>query len=102
LLDNAIRYSRPGGTITIAVANHRGHVELAVRDDGPGIQPSELEHVFERFYRGDSSHTWPGQGSGLGLAICREIAEAHGGRMEATSAVGHGSTFLLQLPGAER
>jgi heavy metal sensor kinase len=98
LLDNAIRYSPRGGTVSVEVANHHGHIELAVRDEGPGITPAELNHVFERFYRGDPSRPPVGEGSGLGLAICREIAEAHGGGMSATSAVGQGSTFRLRLP----
>jgi heavy metal sensor kinase len=98
LLDNAIRYSPRGGTITLEIANHHGQAELAVRDDGPGIDPSELEHVFERFYRGDPSLSPAARGSGLGLAICREIAEAHGGGVTATSEAGRGSTFRLRLP----
>jgi len=98
LLDNAIRYSSRGGTAIVEVTNDNGQVELAVRDEGPGIAPTELEHVFERFYRGDPSRPPAGAGSGLGLAICREIAEAHGGGMSATSAVGRGSTFRLTLP----
>ena len=98
LLDNAIRYSPRGGTVLVEIANHHGQVELTVRDDGPGIDPAELEHVFERFYRGDLSRQSAGAGSGLGLAICREIAEAHGGAMSATSAVGRGSEFRLRLP----
>jgi two-component system, OmpR family, sensor kinase len=97
LLDNAIRYSPPGGTIIVEIKSYDGQVELAVRDEGPGIAPPALEHVFERFYRGNpASHAEAG--SGLGLAICREIAEAHGGGMSATSAVGQGSTFRLRLP----
>lgn len=98
LLDNAIRYSPRGGTVIVKVANRDGQVELAVRDKGPGIDPTELEHVFERFYRGDPSRPPAETGSGLGLAICREIAEAHGGTMSASSQAGHGSTFRLTLP----
>lgn len=98
LLDNAIRYSPRGRTVIIEVTNHHGQAELAVCDEGPGIEPAELEHVFERFYRGDPSRPRAGEGSGLGLAICREIAEAHGGGMSATSAAGRGSTFRLTLP----
>jgi heavy metal sensor kinase len=97
LLDNAIRYSPPGGTIIVGMKNHDGQVELAVRDEGPGIAPPALEHVFERFYRNPAASHAEG-GSGLGLAICREIAEAHGGGMSATSLVGQGSTFRLRLP----
>jgi heavy metal sensor kinase len=98
LLDNAIRYSPHGGTVIVEITSHNGQAELAVRDEGPGIDPPDLEHVFERFYRGDPSHPPAGGGSGLGLAICREIAEAHGGGMSATSAAGQGSTFRLRLP----
>jgi two-component system, OmpR family, sensor kinase len=98
LLDNAIRYSPPGGTVIVEIANHGGQAELAVRDEGPGIDPAVLEHVFERFYRGDPARPRTNGGSGLGLAICREIAEAHGGGMSATSAIGQGSTFRLTLP----
>lgn len=97
LLDNAIRYSPPGGTILVEIKTHDGQVELAVRDEGPGIAPAALEHVFERFYRNPAASHAEG-GSGLGLAICREIAQAHGGAMSATSAVGQGSTFRLRLP----
>jgi len=98
LLDNAIRYSPQSGTVIVEITNHDNQVELAVRDHGPGIDPPQLEHVFERFYRGEPSRPPAGEGSGLGLAICREIAEAHGGGMSATSAVGRGSTFRLRLP----
>jgi two-component system OmpR family sensor kinase len=98
LLDNAIRYSPHGGTVSVEVTNHNAQVQLTVRDEGPGIAPAELEHVFERFYRGDPSRPPGGGGSGLGLAICREIAEAHGGGMSATSKLGRGSMFYLTLP----
>lgn len=101
LLDNAIRYSPPGGTITIAVADHRGQVELTVRDEGRGIEPRDLDHVFDRFYRGDPSRAHAGEGSGLGLAICREIADAHGGGISAASIPGQGSTFRLRLPASK-
>jgi two-component system, OmpR family, sensor kinase len=98
LLDNAIRYSSPGGTIIVEIKTHDAQVELAVRDEGPGIAPPALERVFERFYRGNPAASHAEGGSGLGLAICREIAEAHGGGMCATSTVGQGSTFRLSLP----
>jgi heavy metal sensor kinase len=98
LLDNAIRYSPRCGTITIETADRHAAVELEIRDEGPGIGPADLEHVFERFYRGDPSGPHAGQGSGLGLAICREIAKAHGGEISVASAVGRGSTFRVRLP----
>lgn len=98
LLDNAIRYSPPGATVIVEVATHHGQAELTVADEGPGIEPPELEHVFERFYRGEPARPSTTTGSGLGLAICREIAEAHGGAMSVISAGGQGSTFCLTLP----
>jgi heavy metal sensor kinase len=98
LLDNAIRYSPQGGTVALTVETRNGHAELAVRDEGPGIDPSEMEHVFERFYRGEPSPLSAGQRSGLGLAICQEITQAHGGKITATSQAGQGSTFRLTLP----
>jgi len=81
-------------------------VWLAVRDNGPGIAPEHLPHVFERFYRADRARSQAGDraldqsGAGLGLAIARAIVEAHGGQISATSdgLLGHGSTFTLRLP----
>jgi len=96
LLDNAVKYTPKGGNVTVRVGEEKGHAYLEVSDTGFGIPEEELPLVFERFYRLDSSRT---QGSaGLGLSIAHQIAQAHGGTIEARSTVGQGSTFTLVLP----
>jgi two-component system, OmpR family, sensor histidine kinase MprB len=92
LLDNAAKWSPAGGEVTVAL--HGG--ELTVRDRGPGIASADLPHVFERFYRASSARGMPG--SGLGLAIVRQVAELHGGRVEARAADGGGALLRLVLP----
>jgi two-component system sensor histidine kinase MprB len=91
LLDNARKYSPDGEPIEVAV----GEGEVTVRDHGPGIPTDELEHVFDRFYRGASSRDE--SGSGLGLAIVRQVAESHGGEATAEAAEGGGTVFRLRL-----
>jgi PAS domain S-box-containing protein len=101
LVENAVKYSPGGGTITIAVDSQKGRegdVQIRVSDQGLGIEPEYLEHIFDRFYQVDSASTRRVGGSGLGLAICRAIAEAHGGRIWAESQPGAGSTFYVTLP----
>jgi signal transduction histidine kinase len=98
LLSNAIRYTPPGGTITLAAHKVQGAVEISVSDSGPGISPEEMEHLFERFYRTDSARSRAAGGTGLGLAIAQQIADAHGGTLGLTSSVGKGSTFTARIP----
>jgi heavy metal sensor kinase len=98
LVDNALTYTPPGGHIDLALSVVDGQARLAVHDTGIGIAPGELSHIFERFYRLDQARSRHSGGAGLGLAIARWIAEAHGGRIEAESAVGQGSTFTVVLP----
>lgn|GEM_PF-5232331 len=98
LLNNAAQYSPEGSTVTVAATADRGYVLTAVRDRGAGIGPSILNHVFDRFYRGDGPQVRRVRGTGLGLAICRGIVEAHGGRIWAESTEGQGSTFTFSLP----
>jgi two-component system sensor histidine kinase MprB len=95
LLDNAGRWSPRGGKVEVTL---RGG-ELTVRDRGPGIAGEDLPHVFDRFYRAPSARGMPG--SGLGLAIVRQVAESHGGTVEAEAAVGGGALLRLRLPSAE-
>ena len=99
LVDNAIKYGRPQGSVTVGgSAREGGQVEVFIQDDGPGIPPEALERVFERFYRVDKARSREQGGTGLGLAIVKHIVQSHGGRVWATSEVGHGATFYFTLP----
>ena len=100
LLDNAIRHTPPGGRIRVAVAaTPDGQARIAVRDEGEGIAPEHLPHLFERFYRADGARGRSSGGTGLGLAIAQAICRAHGGEISVTSAPDQGATFLVTLPG---
>ena len=96
VLDNAVKYTPKGGKVEVTVRERDGAVELEVADNGAGIPEDQLPLIFERFHRADPSRTEGG--AGLGLSIARQIAEAHGGAMEAESRLGRGSTFTLSLP----
>ena len=113
LLDNAMRYNRPDGSITLssAVVGHRARVTVA--DTGIGIAPADLPHIFERFYRADVAHSHQsgplesaassasdgvGAGAGLGLAIAREMVQAHHGQIDVKSMPGKGTVFTVSLP----
>lgn len=98
LLSNAIKFTPPGGQVTVSVAPEPGGVQVAVADTGLGIPPEDLPHLFEKFRQIHLRGTADERGSGLGLAIVRQLAELHGGRIEISSQVGHGSTFTLHLP----
>ena len=96
LLDNAIRYTPQGGKVTIASVLQNDVVSITITDTGVGISLAEMRHIFERFYRVDKAHSTPG--FGLGLPIAEKIIELHEGTLTATSTVGIGSTFTIQLP----
>jgi len=96
LLSNALRHTRPGGSIRLDVKPANNHVLVTVADDGEGISPDLLPHVFDRFVKGASS-----PGSGLGLAIAQDIVTAHGGKLEIESRPGLGTTVLLTLPATQ-
>ena len=98
LVDNAIRYTPPGGTVTIAALRHNYGVRVAVTDTGPGIPTDALPHVFDRLYRVDPSRDRATGGAGLGLTIARRLVEAHGGTVWAESEEGVGSRFGFDLP----
>jgi histidine kinase len=100
-LSNALRYA-PAGSVVRLSSSQAGHeVIIAVTDQGPGLDPDQLRHVFERFYRPDPSRSRALGGSGIGLAIAHALAEAMDGRAWAESAgPGAGSTFFLSLPAA--
>jgi signal transduction histidine kinase len=96
LLDNAVKYTPAGGRIGVAVRVTGGSVEVTVTDTGLGIPPEDLDRVWERLYRGDSSRTE--RGLGLGLSLVKAIVEAHGGHVAVASVPGMGSTFSVVLP----
>jgi signal transduction histidine kinase len=98
LLDNAIKYTPPGGKVAVRGGPTNGQTHVMVTDTGIGIPAEHLSHVFDRFYRVDPARSPETEGCGLGLAICRSIAEAHGGRVEIDSTLGSGTSVTLTLP----
>ncbi len=100
LVDNAIKYSPRGGEVRVAAVLDNGHARVTVSDTGTGIDPQDLPHIFDRFYRGKNATGTTG--TGLGLAIARWVAEQHGGRVEVTSTPGQGSAFTVVLPILDR
>jgi len=98
LVDNAIKYSAERSSVAVSVWRQRDQAFVEVTDQGPGIPSGELERIFQRYHRVDSSRTNGRAGHGLGLPLCRWIAHAHGGEVAVRSSEGQGSTFTLQLP----
>jgi two-component system phosphate regulon sensor histidine kinase PhoR len=98
LLENAVRYNRDGGTVTVCVVREQGHVIFEVIDTGEGIPEQDRDRVFERFYRVDKARSRAAGGTGLGLSLVRHATERHGGTVTLRSEVGVGSTFRVELP----
>ena len=98
LLTNAVHHNKDGGEIRVSTKHINGSTALAVSDNGPGIAPEHLPHLFKRFYRADAARTSSQGRSGLGLAISSAIIHAHGGSIEVKSNVGDGSEFTVRLP----
>jgi len=98
LIDNALRYTPPGGRVGVSLTAEGDQVAIAVADTGGGIAPEDLPHVFDRFYRADRSRSRATGGSGVGLAIVKQLVEAQGGGVSAQSEPGRGSTFAFSLP----
>ena len=96
LIDNALKFTLPAGSVLVSTAGGPGEVTLSVRDSGPGIPAHALPHIFERFYQADQSHG-ENSGAGLGLSIAQIIARAHGSQITVQSAPGSGSCFSLTL-----
>jgi heavy metal sensor kinase len=99
LVVNAVQYSPPGGVVRCSISSSNGMLRLDVTDSGPGIDPQDLPHIFERFYRANKARSRSPGGAGLGLAISKWIAETHGGRIRCESSAG-GSCFTVELPAA--
>jgi two-component system phosphate regulon sensor histidine kinase PhoR len=101
LLDNAVKYTPDGGSVEVEVRRDEESFVLQVTDTGVGIPASDLQRIFERFYRVDRARSRDLGGTGLGLSIVKHIVEAHRGRVTVTSHVGKGSTFTVRLPPVE-
>jgi two-component system phosphate regulon sensor histidine kinase PhoR len=100
LVDNAVKYAGEGGEVAVRLARAPGGVALSVRDRGPGISVDDQQRIFERFYRATNARMRNVRGSGIGLSLVKHIAEAHGGRVDVSSAPGQGSTFTVFVPAA--
>jgi signal transduction histidine kinase len=98
LIDNAVKYTPPGGHVEVEVTQEDGRAWLRVRDNGTGIRADELPRIWDRLFRGDTSRTE--RGLGLGLSLVKAIVEAHGGTVEVNSEPGRGSVFSMGLPAA--
>jgi signal transduction histidine kinase len=103
LLTNAINHTPAGGTVTLSTNQlENDRVEIVISDTGSGIDPADLPHIFDRFYRGDKARTRTAGGTGLGLAITREIIARHHGSITVESQPGQGSKFSIKLPAQSR
>ena len=98
LITNAYKHAGPDAEVTVTVRHNLDRVVIDVADNGCGMEPKDAEHIFERFYRADSSRNRATGGSGLGLAITKSLVEAHGGTVSVTTAPGEGSTFTISIP----
>jgi two-component system phosphate regulon sensor histidine kinase PhoR len=97
LIDNAVKYTREGGTVTLSAQSKGNEVEVSVSDTGIGIASEHLPRIFERFYRVDKGRSREMGGTGLGLSIVKNIIEKHGGKVWAESELNEGSTFFFTL-----
>lgn len=98
IINNAVKYSPDGGTITCRLYENHNQIVLSISDQGLGMPQAAIKHIFDRFYRVDKARARAQGGSGLGLAISKEIMESFGGDIRVTSQEGRGSTFYISLP----
>ena len=96
LVENACKYTPEGGSVTVTLTSEDGRLALSVSDTGIGIAKRDLPHIWERFWQADSSRGVD-KGSGLGLSMVKQIADAHGGKLEVESEPGAGSTFTFRM-----
>jgi signal transduction histidine kinase len=97
LIDNAVKFNRPGGSVTISAEEKAGRMTISIEDTGTGIAASDLPRVFERLFRGDRSRSRKTEGTGLGLAIVKHLVHAHGGELSVVSELGKGSRFTFTI-----
>jgi two-component system sensor histidine kinase SenX3 len=102
LVENGIRYNRPGGEVAVAVQQFGEWAVVTVTDTGVGISPQEQARIFERFYRVDETRAQHKGGTGLGLAIVAHIVQSHAGQIDVRSTPGAGSTFTVKLPAVRK
>lgn len=98
LVDNAVKYSKPGGKVELSLRAEQSSAKIAIQDYGIGIRPEAIGRIFDRFYRTDEARAHTKKGTGLGLAICAWIAEVHRGQIDVQSRLGEGSTFTVTFP----
>jgi two-component system phosphate regulon sensor histidine kinase PhoR len=98
LVDNAVKFNRPGGSVRVYAEETGGLIRITVEDTGSGIAAIDLPRIFERLYRGDKSRSRKTEGAGLGLAIVKHLVHAHGGELSVVSELGQGSRFTFTLP----
>ena len=98
LLGNAVKYSQSPAQVSISMHQNPDEVQISIRDQGVGISPEDLEHIFERFYTVNKAHSRKLGGAGIGLSLVKTIVEKHEGIIQVTSAIGKGSTFTVCLP----
>ena len=101
LVENAVKYTPPGSTITISTGRRENWVEVKVADNGPGISPEMKEHVFDMFYSGANKVADSRRSLGLGLSLCKSIVSAHGGEIHVSDNKPHGAVFTFTLPAGE-
>jgi len=98
LIDNAVKYTNPGGLVTVKVRSAEDQIVYSVQDTGVGISPADLDHLFDKFYRAGRDHDGMESGSGLGLPIVKSVVEKHKGELVVDSQLGEGSTFVISIP----